>query len=266
MSDATYIVLRRPFDDDPDRDEEPRWEKVGFAPSLAAAKRLAMRPVTDDGEAVDVGPGDLLLAMPLDSFNLLLFAEAAKHLFVVRGEGVVVPAPPTVGLVGRKTWIQGWESEGFGTVMISLAAPLGKVNVVLLMCAALRAAAVRLPTQGWRQRDVLRAINVAEGVARKSEATYTLRYAVTGARQAGLSGGKIYSATTAKDAATAAYQASYALSHAANFVGTSIGVRDEDIICEMGSIIRQYVPLGTILRLRLGDGSPPDLSAVIPRA
>lgn len=33
----SHIVLRRPFSDDIEREEEPRWEKVGFAPSLAAA-------------------------------------------------------------------------------------------------------------------------------------------------------------------------------------------------------------------------------------
>jgi hypothetical protein len=263
MKDPSHIVLRRPFSDDQDREEEPKWEKVGFASSLAAAKRLAMRPVTDDGEAVDVGPGDLLLAMPLDQINPLLFAKAAKHLFVVRGEGGVVAAPPTVGLMKRKTWLEGWDADGWGTAMIAVSVPLGKANVVLLMCEALRVATGLMPTNGWMQQESVRVINAAEKVARGSGGLHELKYAAASSQRAGFVGGLIKAAAVAKTTERAAYMASYALSLAA---GCVVEAGDEGgVSSEMGNVIRRRVPLGTILRLRLVDGPQPDLSEIIPK-
>jgi hypothetical protein len=139
MKPPSHIVLRRPFSDDPDRDEEPRWEKVGFAPSLAAAKRLALNPVDEDGSPFALSHGDLLCVMKLEYVTPQLFPEHAEHLFVVGRDGVrsAPRVPSVIALSGGKTWMLGWEGpKARADAMLKAASNLGVRSGRLVLAAA----------------------------------------------------------------------------------------------------------------------------------
>lgn len=105
----THIVLLRRFSDDPSRDGEPRWEGVGFAPSLRAAQDLALRH-----PGTSAGLGDLLLALPMEGVNPLLMRAAAKNLYVGRVDGSVVGPIALHSELSQSggrgaTWLTTWE-------------------------------------------------------------------------------------------------------------------------------------------------------------
>jgi hypothetical protein len=140
MKPPSHIVVRRPFADDPDRDEEPRWEKIGFAPSLAAAKRLALNPVDEDGQPIALSPGDLLLATRVGDVNPLRLVEHARHLFVVAKDGAVVAAPSVLKLLGgaKKTWLWVWEGDGADAVNMVDAGAVSTRETVLIAVDCVR--------------------------------------------------------------------------------------------------------------------------------
>ena len=284
---ASHIVLRRPFDDDPDREAEPRWEKIGFANSRAEAVEIASDPFDDDGYTVAIKHGDLILALPIDSLNVLLLNEAAdSDLFVVDKSGYVAPAPTPSFLAKHPTWLAGWEGvNASADLMLKEAVPTMSIihaRIMLAACEVAKEGLVVLSTDDKTKAATLIETASAWALGRVSEqrlkmAELPARAARDRANQQDL-GIEYWALDAAVNAATCTTSRNRA-AEAARSAALCLPMGTTTALRGMAPLVRKWiplpvlllgylgesVPLGTILRLRLGDGPPPDLSKVIPK-
>jgi hypothetical protein len=273
MKPISHIVVRRPFDNDPDRDEEPRWEKVGFTTSFAAAIGLARSPVSEDGDALNVAHGDLLLALPIDFINPLLMQQNAHSLFVVKKDGSVAAAPKTKP--PSPTWLSFWEGpDGVSLDMIGSAsrAPVDVSRIVLSAVECFRygasaiAAIDKRPAHAadiaaaWAIGLNISAHSLEAGVGQAAAAERDLRSATTRCFKS------IYSAACAVQIANIALHAGDDFgpfaTNAVSYASASIdgGVRRwRDPVQphkETAPLVRKWIPLSVLLLGYLGESVP----------
>jgi hypothetical protein len=262
---ASYIVLRRPFDNDPDREEEPRWEKVGFASSRAEGIELASYPTDEDGEPLKIGRGDLIFSLPIDSLNPLLMQDAAdSDLFVVDKSGYAstVGEPPPCGRQGCcRTWLAAWEGQDAdASKMLREACTLvSDQHLILASSDAAKEGLVALSAADRVKPAAL--IDAAVGWARGSVSTRQLREATRlvevmrdKANREGL--GVEYWAYDAAINAATCHMAKNRAAEAAESAAVCLPAHRDVSLRGMAPLVRRWIQLSVVLLGRLGERLP----------
>lgn len=269
--DPSYIVLRRPFDGNPDRSEEPRWERIGYAPSRSMARKLAAYPRMDGGLAL--GFGDLMSAVAIEGVNPLMIHQLSADMYVTRRNLSVVRAPRLpASLTYLKTWFAGWEGENAtADAMLETCSPVGKLRTVMAAAMCVK----QIASYAGNNRDCTGLMGLVSDWIRHRGASMNnaISYAVypvrdfimqsykdknlLAAHAAGAIDRLADAALSASPAACAA-QAASAVRHAAQAAaelecGTTIGVGVAVVQRElrlMTPLVRAYIPLS--IRLLAG--------------
>jgi hypothetical protein len=256
VKDPRYIVVRRPFDGDPERDEEPRWEKVGYTTTLAQAQSLALKPVAEDGSLIDLTVGDLLCAMELEYVTPQLFPDQASELFVVTPSGVV-PAPPSPGrrlVFGgpRQPWVSIWEGQvADAKKMVDWAWQVDRRRMALAACGLIRCS----PKNEYTSPPGSAVWLAVEATERWAMVNATVQEARTAGSHVGGWGVEEEAAIAASNiAGSDGYDPSDA-----NDDGPSAEIYVVDVLRsatytrqDMAPIVRKWIPLSVILLARLG--------------
>jgi hypothetical protein len=264
MNDPSHIVLRRPFNDDPDRGEEPRWEKVGFADDEPEAKQLARSPVTEDGEPVVLSRGDLLLALELEYLNPLTMHDGAQKLFVFNDDRVL-PVALEQAYPGT-SWLALW--EGPDAHPVSMMGLSRKVPSRLLVKSLLELARSVVVTDADEKRPLI-ALDAVEawcdGRGSRDSVTKAAQGALEASRLQGPPLSEIWAAHAAQKLAEAALAARVEWtmtgspvdnwerfrSNASSVITFCISANPApDAEATLASIIRRYIPLSVVLMSR----------------
>ena len=271
MSDPSHIVLRRPFADDPDRGEEPRWEKVGFADNEFQAESLARRPVTEGGEPVALSRGDLLLVLELEYLNPLTMHEGAQKLFVCN-DGRVLPVALEKAY-GGKSWLALW--EGPDAHPISMVGMSRKVPSGLVVKSLLEVARSVTVTNTAEKRPLI-ALDAVEAWCNGRGSRDSVKKAAQGALEASRLQDsplpEIWAAHAAQKLVESALAArvEWAMtgspvddwdrfrSNASSVISFCISADPApDAEATLASIIRRYIPLSVVLMSRQDFGQTP---------
>lgn len=277
---AKYIIVRRPFDDDPDRGAEPRWEKIGYADSIAAAKRFVLRPTHEDGSPADLAVGDLLCVMGLEYVTPQLFPDRATELYVVGSGGIFAAprVPSGIARSGGKTWLLGWEGQlAQADMMLDYAYRARVANSRLVMSAANCAeTAVGGLADSDREHD---------GLIVAASKAYALGSGKAGDVLSMVSQGinfesDIYFHSSAhaafnyvgKTIVNGEYAGHCARMTAAHLGQKKAGVSwgaarsmaERDALLEMSELVRKWIPLSVIILAKLGEQIPINPSKLSP--
>jgi hypothetical protein len=264
MADPSHIVLRRPFADDPDRGEEPRWEKVGFADDEHEAKQLARSPVNEDGEPVALSRGDLLLALELEYLNPLAMHDGAQRLFVYNDGRVL--SVPLEQAYGDRSWLALW--EGPDAHPVSMMGMSRKVPSRLMVKSLLELARSVVVTNADEKRPLI-ALDAVEawcgGRGSRDSVLRAAQGALEASRLQGPPLSEIWAAHAAQKLAEAALAArvEWAMtgspvdnwerfrSHASAVITFCISANPvPDAEANLASIIRRHIPLSVVLMSR----------------
>lgn len=138
---ASHIVLLRRV---PEPGEVPRWTVLNYANSLAEAGRIAHKPTTEDGEAVELVLGDLIAIGPFEIVSPEIL-ESESILYIMTEERVRTATTPRErnAELGRGSWLGFW--EGASADPVAMFGRAGRVDARRLAFAATAAVESVLP-------------------------------------------------------------------------------------------------------------------------